>query len=370
MTPIEQRCAEVATKLDHLRARMTARGLEAVALSTSANVAWLSAGGATYVNTATDGGVATLVVTPDTATLLTDPIETPRLRDEESLADLGFALVTEPWYARGGHQAKLLAGKRVWADDGTAPAAPDFAADLTALRSTLHPNEVARYREIGTIAAAAMADAIRHVKPGMTEYEAAAMLDAATYARGGVPIVNLIASDARIHQYRHPLPSGKFIDRYVMLVLCVRRYGLIASITRLAHFGPLPDDLQRRAAAVARVDARMILGTQPGRTLGEMFALTRTAYTEEGYPEAIEEHHQGGSAGYQPREVLARPDDPTPIVVNQAFAWNPSVRGVKSEDTILLSPDGPEVITAIEGWPSDDISIDGQTIARPRILEG
>jgi Xaa-Pro aminopeptidase len=369
MTPIADRRTEVATKLGHLRARMAAHSLDAVTLSTSANVAWLTAGGATYVNTATDGGVATLVITPDAATLLTDTIEMPRLRDEESLGDLGFAVVTEPWYARGGHEAELLAGKRAWADSGTAQNAPEFATDVSALRSTLHPNEVTRFREIGTLAAAAMADAIRQVKPGMTEYETAALLDAATYARGGQPIVNLVASDERISQYRHPLPSGKVIAQYVMLVLCVRRYGLVASITRLAHFGPLPEDLQRRAAAVARVDARMILGSQPRRTLGDMFALARTAYTDEGYPEAIEEHHQGGSAGYQPREVLARPDDPTPIAVNQAFAWNPSVRGVKSEDTILLGPDGPEVITAIEGWPSDEIAVNGQTVARPRILE-
>ncbi|MBA3823433.1 MAG: M24 family metallopeptidase [Ktedonobacterales bacterium] len=369
MTSIESRRAEVATKLDLVRARMAARGLDAILLTTSANLAWVTAGGAAYINTATDAGVAAVIITPDTATLITDTIETPRLQAEEGLGDLGLTFVTEPWYARGSKAAELLRGQRAWGDDGSTPTAPDFTTDLRDQRTHLHPNEVARYREIGASAAAAMADAIRRVRPGMTEFEVAALLAAAAVTRGGLPIVNLVASDARIAAFRHPLPTDKTIERYVMLVLCLRRYGLIASITRLAHFGPLPADLQRRAVAVAQVEARMILGTQVGQTIGGMFALARTAYTEQGYPEAIEEHHQGGSTGYGSREVLARPDDPTPIALHQAFAWNPSVRGVKSEDTMLLGPTGPEILTAIDGWPTEEITSDGHTIARPLILE-
>ena len=70
-----------------------------------------------------------------------------------------------------------------------------------------------------------------------------------------------------------------------------------------------------------------------------------------------------------PRERIAYPDDPTPIELNQAFAWNPSVRGVKSEDTILLGADGPEVLTEIVGWPVWKITVNGESIARPAILE-
>ena len=365
----DTRQAEVTAKVAQVRSLLHTRHLDALELNQIPNVAWLTAGAATYVNTATEASVASVIVTNDDALLITDTIETPRLRDEEGVGDLGLTVITEPWYARGGTAAQQLAGKRIWSDTGGTAQEADLTAALRDLRTQLTTNEVARFREVGALAAAAMAEAIRQVRPGMTEYEAAALLDSATRVRGAVPIVNLVASDERIARYRHPLPSSKVIDRYVMLVLCARRAGLVASVTRLAHFGPLPEDLQRRAAAVARVDARMILGTQPGRTLGEMFALARTAYADEGYPEAIAEHHQGGSAGYQTREALARPEDPTLIAIHQAFAWNPSVRGVKSEDTIILGPDGPEVVTAIEGWPVDEIISDGQTIARPAILE-
>jgi antitoxin VapB len=194
------------------------------------------------------------------------------------------------------------------------------------------------------------------------------MIDAASRVRGGVAVVTLVGSDERIASYRHPLPTGKAIERYVMLVLCLRWHGLVAATTRLIHFGALPDDLEARARAVAKVDARMIQGTQAGRTLAEQWELAARAYRDVGYPEAIEEHHQGGSIGYLTRERLATPDDTTPMELSQAFAWNPSVRGVKSEDTILLTADGPEVLTAMPEWPTWDVTLDGQRWQRPAIL--
>jgi len=106
-----------------------------------------------------------------------------------------------------------------------------------------------------------------------------------------------------------------------------------------------------------------------GLTMGEMFDLAKTAYTDLGYPEAIDEHHQGGSIAYGTREVVAMPSNTTPITIDQCFAWNPSVRGVKSEDTTLLTEQGHEVLTAIPNWPTWDVTIDGVTLARPAILE-
>ena len=153
-----------------------------------------------------------------------------------------------------------------------------------------------------------------------------------------------------------------------MLVLCSRVGGLIAAVTRLVHFGVPSADVEERLRAVAEVDARLILSTRAGRTLGDQFALAERAYAEVGHPEAIGEHHQGGSIGYLSREVLARPHDPTLMAANQAFAWNPSLSGVKSEDTILLSPSGPEVLTNWPEWPSVSCTFEGHSLNRPAIL--
>jgi hypothetical protein len=53
------------------------------------------------------------------------------------------------------------------------------------------------------------------------------------------------------------------------------------------------------------------------------------------------------------------------VEVHQAFAWNPTVAGAKSEDTILAANDGPEILTVDACWPSRIVA----GLARPLILE-
>jgi len=364
------RAHEVDTKLAEVRELLAGRGLDAVVLGAAPNAAWITAGAAVCVDESTGSAAFTIVVTEDRAYILTDYVEAPRLRLEEDLGRLGFELVVEPWYARGSFLASQLAGKRLACDDCRLGIdGEDIGADLRHLRSHLRSEEVARYRDVCARAADAMREAIEGVRPGMTEHEAAGLLAGAARARGGGAIVCLAGSDERVYGFRHPLPTAKEIERYAMLVLGFRSEGLVAALTRLVHFGPLPDELRAKMEAVARVDARLISGTQPGRALGAMFDLARQAYADEGYPEAINEHHQGGVIAYQGREALATPHDATPLAVHQAFAWNPSIRGVKSEDTILLGASGPEVLTAIPGWPMLPVALNGHSLARPAIRE-
>jgi Xaa-Pro aminopeptidase len=368
VTMLEDRHAEVAAKLTRLRGLMAARQVDVAVLTHVANTAWITAGGATFVDEASDAGPSSIVVTADRAVVVTDRVEAPRLEAEEHLGDLGFTLAVDPWYARGGALATLLAGQRVGYD--SQGVGVDLRADLRDLRTLLQPGEQARLRANSQDAARVMVDALREIEPGITtEFDISARLAAGCRLVGGTAVVNLVAADERIANFRHPLPVGAPIQHMVMAVLCLRRAGLVTSVTRLVHVGPLSADLRRRALAVAEVDARLILGTQPGRTMGAMFALARDAYAELDFPDAIQEHHQGGSAGYLPREVLATPDNPTPIRVDEAFAWNPSVRGAKSEDTILLSAAGPEILTITPDWPTWEITVAGQTIARPAIKE-
>ncbi|HEU5368068.1 MAG TPA: M24 family metallopeptidase [Ktedonobacterales bacterium] len=367
MEPQIDRVGEVTTKLQRLRAQMAAREVDAVVLNQLPNIAWLTAGASTYINLASDTGPSALLVTLDSASVITDRIEAGRLEQEEALPALGFTLAVEPWDRRGAQAQALVAGKRL-AQDGPGPGI-DLSGELQALRTHLQAEEVERLQYVGSLASAAIAEVMAAVQPGMTEYAIAGLLAQASLARGGHAVVNLVASDERIARYRHPLPTSKSVERYVMVVLCLRCQGLIAAVTRLVHFGPIPDELAAKAQAVANVDARMILGTRPGKTLGVMHALAARAYREAGYPADIEEHHQGGSIAYLPREVLAQPNETAVIAERQAFAWNPSVRGAKSEDTIIAGPAGPAVITQTPGWPMVSVTIDGQTIERPAILE-
>src|SRR5207244_8067258 len=117
----------------------------------------------------------------------------------------------------------------------------------------------------------------------------------------------------------------KRLERYAMLVLCARKHGLIASATRLVHFGAPPDETRKRAGACARMDAAVLAATRPGTTIGAVFARLTAAYAAEGFAEEWRDHHQGGLAGYENREIVATPRVDVPVRAGQAYAWNPSI---------------------------------------------
>lgn len=184
------------------------------------------------------------------------------------------------------------------------------------------------------------------------------------------PIVNLIATDDRIFKFRHPLPTDKKLDKYAMLVLCGRKWGLVCSITRLVHFGKLPEELRRKMEACARIDAMFITSTRPGKPQSEIFQRAIKTYAETGYADEWQLHHQGGPAGYEPREWLVTPTTSDEVNVGQAYAWNPSITGAKCEDTILVGANANAVLTTTDGLPTVSVALaDGTKIARPAILE-
>jgi antitoxin VapB len=274
-----------------------------------------------------------------------------------------------PWYGPDFTIAELTRGFKLGAD-GAYPGATDLSYELARLRAHLTPAEGERLRTLGRLCAQAMDRAIREVRPGLTEYEIAAILARETLARGAQPIVNLVATDERVFKFRHPLPTDKKLERYAMLVLCGRKWGLVCSITRLVYFGRLPDDVRRKADACARIDATFTAATVPAQTLGEIMKRAVATYAETGFANEWQLHHQGGPAGYEPREFLATPNAPDVVALGQAYAWNPSITGTKSEDTILVGATENEILTTISGWPMLSVTLaDGRTIERPAILE-
>jgi len=117
------------------------------------------------------------------------------------------------------------------------------------------------------------------------------------------------------------------------------------------------------------VDAAFIAATRPGRPLSQVFQAGLGAYARVGFPEEWRLHHQGGPAGYEPRELVATSNTDALVRMGQAYAWNPSITGAKSEDTIMVGPEGFENLTVMGGWPMVEAEVDGQVISRPAVLE-
>lgn len=357
---------EFQTKQERIRALLAKHALDALLLQRVSSFAWATCGASSYVNTAVSFTGTVLLITPTHRYLIANNIEAPRLEREERLGAQGWDLQVRDWHAAsalGELTRRLKIGT-----DMPHPTALDLSDEIARLRARLTPEEGDRFRALGRLSADAMNSAARAAAPGQTEFEIAARLSQEVQARGAQPIVNLIATDERVFSFRHPLPTAKRLERYLMLVLGTRKWGLTCSITRLVHFGKLPAEIQRKANAVAHVDAVFIAHTRPGRTLAEVFSAASLAYVENGFPDEWNLHHQGGAAGYEPREFLATPSSQDIVQSGQAFAWNPSITGAKSEDTLLVGNEENELLTAVEDWPSISIAVGGHSILRPAVM--
>jgi len=358
---------EFAAKLARVRRMMEASSLTGVALQKPTNLAWLLCGAEAFVARTVERGSLTVVVAPHSCHALMNAVEAPRLADEE-IAGLEIGHHVFPWHHdMTDNLVRELGGPHCISDTGSAGTAADEGA-ITALQVPLTEAEVGRYRALGRDCGEALGQAMCAVRPGMTEHSIAGLIAREVLARGIVGAVLLVATDERVFRYRHPVPTHRKLEHYAMGVLVGRRGGLHASLTRSVHFGPVPEDLAAKQAAVAGVDAAILAATKPGATAGDAMSAAQKAYAAAGYPDEWHCHHQGGATGYQPRTWRAMPGGGQVMQPGQAFAWNPSLQGTKSEDTVICWEDGVEVLTATPGWPTIRVAVGGRTFERPGIL--
>ncbi len=369
---------ELTTKQSRLAEFLGRHRLDGVLLGRRNNFAWITCGKDNRIANFSPVGVASILATADSRLCLTNSIESPRFASEE-LAGTGINVVDWPWYDRRAAQKVLkeaIGGRRIAADvtdmgefDHHAAGLIRLPDDFGELRWSLTPAEIARYRDGASRTTTAIESTCRRIVQNMSEHEISGILDDEVHKQGMNPVVNLIASDERIERFRHPIAVNKKVQRIMMLVICSEFAGLITSMTRFVSFVPLTAEQKKKQQAVVNVDAAVNFSTKPGRTLGEMFQVIQKAYADVGYPDQWKLHHQGGSAGYNGREAFAEPDSPVTVRENQAFAWNPSITGVKSEDTILATANGIEFLTGVsKDWPTITATFDGKTIQRADIL--
>ncbi len=359
--------AELEAKHNQLVEWLKAQHLSGVLIRRNENVAWLTGGAVELrVLTPCETGVAALLVTAaGKRYYFTTQNEAPRLHDEEFGA-LDFEPVLFPWYADDtAAAASKLAGGPLGSDTPGPGLTP---VNLFPLRASLSETEIARYRWLGAEVAAATVEALHEVEPGLSEYDLEAITSSGLLRRGILPSVYLYAVDDRILKYKHAVARGARLKQYGMLNLCARKWGLAISITRLIHFGALPAELASRFKSAAQVNAALLDASRVGATSAELFKVAQAAYAAEGFPGEEQFHHQGGPTGYGEREWVATPTGTETVVNNQAFAWNPSIRGGKAEDTVLLRDGRIEWLTATPELPVIQATAHGKVYPAAGVL--
>jgi Xaa-Pro dipeptidase len=325
-----------------LRDLMDGHGVGALLLSSPANFAWYTGGADNRVDHGDPVGVASVLLTTDDVYILTNNIEAPRMRQEQTPE---MEVVEHPWYEEPAALLRELTGGASVGTDFPSTSGPNLSTEISPLRYVLDGDAIENYRDLGEDTVIAVSESAGSVSPDSDELEAAAELSAACLARGMFAPVLLAASERRLVRHRHPVPHGGPLGKQAMLVVCAERGGLFASVTRMIYFEEPDLQTARRQEACEEVLRRMREATREERTLAQAFEDCRRFYTEAGFPEGWRDHHQGGMTGYSSREIIATPGTQQEIRVGQAFAWNPSLEGAKAEETFVLGSDGPEILT-------------------------
>ncbi|MFC7079693.1 M24 family metallopeptidase [Halorussus caseinilyticus] len=364
------------TKQERLDAYLAENDLEAVWFARPNSFAWLT-GGNNVVDREGDVGVAAVGYDGDGLEVVTNNIEADRLRDEELADDVP---VTEfDWYDRSLAEAV--------ADRTADPAAADFdvpgaeSLDASPLRQPLTDDDIERYRELGRETAEAVEAVCRELQPGDVESEVASALRVALSARGIEAPVALVGGSERARKYRHYTPRDVELGEYALVSVTAERDGLHASTTRTVAFESEMDDADLNELGERHHAARIVETTALGATQAvaglsgdptSVFQAIQAAYEHLGHADEWERHHQGGAAGFAGREWIGAPemDESAEVTTPMAYAWNPTVQGAKSEDTVLVTDEGFEVLTDTGRWPTtvvDAYDYDA-VIERPDVL--
>ena len=347
---MQDRYLEVQQKLALMRACLRAHGASMLRFSGTDWFAWATAGGSNTVLLAAETGVAEIAVTATDAYVLTDEIEAQRFEDEELPA--GYSCHVAPWAepeARTRFAAELANGGVVLADRPTG-AQRALPPEFVAHRYRLMDGEIARYREVGLLAAQAMTEVMTAARPDWTEFDLAGAGAQALWARGLHPTLTLVGNERRLPLYRHATPTHEHLGKRAMLVFCARGHGLYANLTRFVHFaGAAP---QPEAPALLEIEAAGLAACVPGAPLRDVYTALEQAYCRHGVLDGIRRHHQGGICGYLSRELVATPATAEVLAARMAVAFNPSLPGIKLEDTFLMTEAGLQNLTADAAWPT------------------
>ncbi|OIJ13879.1 hypothetical protein BKP35_08890 [Anaerobacillus arseniciselenatis] len=368
---VQSHVEDLTTKVKNVRGFLQINNYDAVFYQRTDNFAWITSGGYNGIPYNSETGECGLLVTSDNIYLVTNTIEKPRVVNEE-IASLPIEVIEYPWYEDITSAVWRVVKKGKVATDTLLDGFDLKTAELSKLRFSLTELELDRYRDLGLKATQLMEQfCMTTITPGQTELEIAANLNQVYLSNGLLPTVTLVACDERIDLFRHPIATNKRFEKKCMVVSCVSYKGLIVAITRIVHNGKISQSLNDKFLLTATIDAQLIEATKVGTPAGQMFDKIKQFYEEVGYRGEWKYHHQGGAIGYQNRDYLITPMSQEVFQPNQAFAWNPSIKGTKSEDTIITGVTKPEIITVSNsGWPQLKINIgENDTLQRPAILE-
>jgi Xaa-Pro dipeptidase len=360
---------ELQIKHDKIKKLLDEKNLDGIIFTTHSSFKWLSCGRANDVLKNDNASLVYFFITPDKKYFIASRSDSSRVMDEE-LGGLGYEAVLYNWYNESVFDAVKRLGNYIKIGSDFVSDSTDYISnEIASVRAELTEFEIDRYKKTCAEYTALLTDYCMKIKPGMTEIEIAnGLLYAGSTRHIRFPAL-MVGSDERISLYRHPAATNKKVKNYVLFATVMEREGICANVSRSVYFGPAPEELKMKQDAVNTIEATYQSYSTPGITLGELFEKGKKAYEDAGYAGEWENHLQGGISGYSPLEFLAFENSRVKVKENNIMAWNPTIKGAKSEDPAHIAKNEPLQYTIDPRWPSKEYTIRQKKFVRPLILE-
>ncbi len=221
------------------------------------------------------------------------------------------------------------------------------------LRLRKTPEEVERIRRAQALAEEALRHVLPLLQPGVEEREIAIELEFFLKKRGaeGVAFPPIVASGER-GALPHAGASGKRLQagELVTLDLGAKVEGYHSDMTRTLALGKVEGELRRAFQAVEEALEAALSAFSPGKAAKEVDALAREVLRGYGLDRYFVHSlghgvglavHEGPGLSPYTEEVL----EPGMVITVEPGVYLPGVGGVRLEELVLLTEEGPELLS-------------------------
>ncbi len=221
------------------------------------------------------------------------------------------------------------------------------------LRVVKDRGEIDAIRRAGSLTAEVFADLLPQVRPGVSERELAAEVEYRMRKKGadGAAFETIVASGPR-SAYPHARPSSKALQESELVIFDLGAIlgGYAADMTRTVFLGEPTHRVRDLYSAVLKAQAGAVRSVQDTASAGQIDSVARRILGKHRLARYFT-HSTGHGVGL---EIHERPrlgkGETTCLRSGSVVTVEPGVYvegfgGIRIEDTVLVGPDGPEVLT-------------------------
>lgn len=347
---------ELRARQGHLAGKLAARRLDGLIVSAQANIRYLA--GFT-------GSNGLLAIGQGAVVLFTDPRYGAQAAEQAGcrvrvvrrliegglvpvLRRLGWKRIGfEPSRLPYSMYEKLRAGL-----PGTVRLVPteNLMEELRAVKSA---EEIARIRRSAATALEAFARVSAMIRPGMKETEVAAELDYQMRRLGAEgPAFDTIVASGERSAWPHAGASSKALEagEPVLIDMGARQDGYASDLTRMVALGRAPRRIAAMHRAVLEAQLAALEAVREGVSCGAVDRAARQVLRRHGL-ERYFVHSTGHGLGleiHEPPRLGARERTRLRagmVVTIEPGVYIPGVGGVRIEDTVVVTPNGAEILT-------------------------